>query len=198
MSTVAEKREKEVSELMAFVRSMAEPVDVSRENLEQIRNAMVDIANREELWAEDQFSAPNEDGKVQNRYLISKDDDDSYALYLNVMRKGKFTPPHNHTTWACVSAVEGEEYNYVYETEEDGPLAPGEREITLSETIVVKPGTGIALLPDDIHSISINEGESTRHLHLYGRALETLSKRITWQKDLKSCNYFEMDVKTIA
>ena len=45
MSTVAEKREKEVSELMAFVRSMAEPVDVSRENLEQIK----DMAEHEKL-----------------------------------------------------------------------------------------------------------------------------------------------------
>ncbi len=197
MSTVSAKREQEVNDLMTYVKSLAEPVTVTRENLNKIKGAMVDIANRKELWAEEEFPAPKEEGKVQNRYLIAKDDDDSYALYLNVMHKGKYTPPHNHTTWACVSAVEGDEYNYVYETEEEGPLEPGERQINLAETIVVQPGQGIALLPDDIHAIAINEGTSTRHLHLYGRALETLSKRLTWDKDMKTCHYFEMDVKTI-
>ena len=198
MSSVSEKREQAVAELMAFVRSMADPVDVSRDNLEQIKQALVDIAKRDDIWAEEEFPAPTEEGKVQNRYLISRDDDDSYALYLNVMHKGKYTPPHNHTTWACVSAVEGEEYNYVYTPDEEGPLKPGDRPITQSDTIVVKPNQGIALLKDDIHAIEIREGEATRHLHLYGRALETLSGRLTWQKDMKSCDYFEMNVKTIA
>ncbi|MCP5382399.1 MAG: hypothetical protein H6912_08505 [Kordiimonadaceae bacterium] len=196
MSDVAEKREQAINELMDKVKSLAGPVEVTKDNLEKIKSEMVAIAARKELWDEDQFPAPT-DGKVQNRYLITKDDDDSYALYLNVMHKGKYTPPHNHTTWACVSAAEGEEYNYVYETDEEGPLVPGERSISLANTIVVKPGQGIALMPDDIHSIAINEGESTRHLHLYGRALETLDKRLLWDEDKKNCKYFVMDVKTI-
>jgi len=196
MSSVAETRDAALSDIMAKVRSLAGPVEVSRDNLEKIKEAMVAFAARTELWAEDQFPAPT-DGKVQNRYLITKDDDDSYALYLNVMHKGKYAKPHNHTTWACVTAVEGEEYNYVYTPDEEGPLEPGQRQIQLTDTIVVKPGQGIALLPDDIHAIAINEGSSTRHLHLYGRALETLDGRILWQKDLKSCNFYDMDIKTI-
>lgn len=197
MSSVAAKREAEVTEIMAFVRSMAEPVDVSRENLDKIKQVMIDFASRDEIWDEDQFPAPTEEGKVQNRYLISKDDDDSYALYLNVMHQGKYTPPHNHTTWACVTAVEGEEFNYVYTPDEGGPLKPGERPISKSETVIVKPGQGIALLKDDIHAIEIKKGEATRHLHLYGRALETLTKRVTWDKDLKNCFVYEMNIPTI-
>ena len=92
MSSVAAKREAEVAEIMAFVRSMAEPVNVTRENLEKIKNVMIDFAAREDIWADEEFPAP-EEGKVQNRYLITKDDDDSYALYLNVMNKGKYAPP---------------------------------------------------------------------------------------------------------
>ena len=106
-------------------------------------------------------------------------------------------PPHNHTTWACVTAVEGEEYNYVYSVEEEGPLEPGDRPIRQSDTINVKPGQGIALLADDIHAIEIREGEATRHLHLYGRALETLDRRLLWDKDLKSCRYYDLNIKTI-
>ncbi|MBT5072145.1 MAG: hypothetical protein HOJ34_11030 [Kordiimonadaceae bacterium] len=196
MSSVSEKREQELEVIMNKVRNLAGPVEVSRENLEQVKEVMIALAGKGEYWAEDQFAAPL-DGKIQNRYLIAKDDDDSYALYLNVMHKGKYAPPHNHTTWACVTAAQGEEFNYVYTPDAEGPLEPGMRPIQLTDTIVVKPGQGICLLPDDIHAIAINEGESTRHLHLYGRALETLENRILWEKDLKTCNYYDMDIKTI-
>lgn len=195
MSSISEIRETEVTALLENVRSLAGPVEVSSENLEEIKSALVAIADKYDYWNEDEFPAPT-DGKVHTRYLISQDDDDSYALYLNVMHTGKVAPPHNHTTWACIAAVEGEEYNYIYETEEDGPLVPGDREISLAKTIVVKPGQGVGLLADDIHSIAINEGTSTRHLHLYGRGLETLTKRLMWDKELKNCQYFIMDVKT--
>lgn len=195
MNSVKIQRETEVENLLNNVRELAEPVNVSPGNLKKIEKAMVEIANKKEYWCEEEFPAPK-DGKVQTRYLISKDDDDSYALYLNVMHTGKVTPPHNHTTWACISAVEGEEYNYLYDTEKEGPLVPGERKINQKGEFVVKPGQGISFLADDIHSIAINEGTSTRHLHLYGRALETLHKRLMWDKDHKKCEYFVMDVKT--
>lgn len=193
--TATAEREAAVKDLIDFTKSVAGPNDVSRENLQQIRGLLEGIASIEKYWCEDEFPAPTE-GKVQTRYLISQDDDASYALYLNVMHTGKVAPPHNHTTWACIAAVEGEEYNYVYEPKEAGPLLPGDREIELSKTIVVKPGQGIDLLPNDIHSIAINDGESTRHLHFYGRGLETLDRRLMWDKDLKSCKVFVMDVKT--
>lgn len=195
MTAIKEIREKEVTALLNDVRNLAEPVEVSRENLDKIKDALVEIAHKEEFWCEDEFPAPPE-GKVQTRYLISQDDDDSYALYLNVMHTGKVAPPHNHTTWACIAAVEGAEYNYLYDTEISGPLVPGDRAINLKDTIIVKPGQGVGLAKDDIHSIAINEGMSTRHLHLYGRGLETLTKRLMWDKELKSCEYFVMDVKT--
>lgn len=195
MGAATEQRNAEVTKLLGDVRSLAGPVDVSRDNLTNIKDALVAIASKNDYWCEEEFPAPT-DGAVHKRYLVSQDDDDSYALYLNVMHTGKVTPPHNHTTWACIASVEGEEANYVYTPETEGPLVPGERKISLSESIVVKPGQGIGLLPNDIHSIAINDGESTRHLHLYGRGLETLEKRLMWSKDLKSCEYFVMDVKT--
>ena len=195
MSTVAEIRNTAVNDLLEFSRSIAKPNEVSSENLERIKNNLVEIADRKEFWCEEEFPAPT-DGQVHKRYLISQDDDDSYALYLNVMHTGKKTPPHNHTTWACIASVEGEEQNYVYEPKEAGPLVPGDREIELSKSIVVKPGQGIGLLPDDIHAIAINDGESTRHLHFYGRGLETLDRRLMWDKELETCKVFVMDVKT--
>ncbi|MDA0707664.1 MAG: hypothetical protein O2963_01125 [Proteobacteria bacterium] len=195
MSNIKTQRDKAVKTLLKDVRSLAGPVKVSRDNINIIKSKLVAISERNELWNEDEFPAPTGD-QVHTRYLISQDDDESYALYLNVMLTGKKTPPHNHTTWACISAVEGEEYNYVYEPKKEGPLVPGDREISQKETIIVKPGQGIGLLADDIHAIEIKEGVSTRHLHLYGKALETLSERLMWDKELKTCEIFKMVVKT--
>ena len=195
MSNIKTERDEAVTTLLGDVRSLVGPVEASRDNINKIKSKLVDIANHKEYWNEQEFPAPTGD-QVHTRYLISQDDDDSYALYLNVMLTGKKTPPHNHTTWACISAVEGEEYNYLYEPEADGPLVPGDRAISQKDTIVVQPGQGIGLLADDIHAIEIKDGVSTRHLHLYGRALETLSERMMWDKELKTCEKFKMVVKT--
>ena len=195
MTVIKEAREAEVANLLKNVRLLAGPVDVSLENLDTIKQALVAIADKSEFWCEQEFPGPVGD-KVHTRHLISQDDDDSYALYLNVMHTGKVSPPHNHTTWACIAAVEGQECNYRYQPTIEGPLVEGDREIKQTQTIVVEPGQGIGLSKDDIHSIAINEGTSTRHLHLYGRALETLDRRLMWDKELKSCKIFVMDVKT--
>jgi hypothetical protein len=44
--------------------------------------------------------------------------------------------------------------------------------------VTVQPGTPIAFLPDDLHSIHVIGDAPTLHFHLYGRPLETLSQRI--------------------
>jgi predicted metal-dependent enzyme (double-stranded beta helix superfamily) len=161
---------------------------VTRAAMQEVLTSLEMLARQTELWSSDRFHDPKPD-ELQVRHFVREDPDQTFALYLNVLRPGKRIFPHNHTTWACVAAVAGQEHNTLHEVVEGG-LRIGPAKLRKIEQIVVEPGRGIAMLPDDIHSVEVGGDRVVRHLHFYGLALEAASGGIMFdpQKNVAYAN----------
>lgn len=190
VSSIAEARAKAVSDTVDRIREIEHTRGVTRESLSEMRECLYALALQQELFPREDFPPPA-DGDTNIRYVLSEDDDQRFALYLNSILPGKLTEPHNHTTWAIVVAVEGEEQNRFYKRTDDGSV-PGKATLEFDEEIVVKPGVGVAMMPDDIHSIAVVGNTPTLHFHMYGRAIETLSERVGYDIEEGTYEYYTL------
>ena len=165
-----------VAATMDRVKGIERSMGVTRPALDAIKAELLTLAANEALFPAAEFPPPPEGEKGSKRYLLQEDPDGRFALYMLALNPGNDTKPHDHTTWAVVTAVEGQELNKVYRRVDDGGT-PGAAKLELAREVMVEPGTGIALMPEDIHSIHTHGTASTRHLHCYGLALERLDDR---------------------
>jgi predicted metal-dependent enzyme (double-stranded beta helix superfamily) len=158
------------------IRGIERSEGITRAMLEAVKAEMMKLAAQENLFPSGEFPPPPAGQTGANRYLLQEDPDSRFALYLNALNPGNETKPHDHTTWAVVVAVEGQELNKVYRRTDDG-RDPLRCELGIDHEVMVEPGRGITLMPDDIHSIHTTGSVPTRHLHMYGTALEKLDDR---------------------
>lgn len=178
-----------IAETLERVRAIAAEQGVNRPALEAIKEALVELALRPGLFPRDDFPAGRDREEFHPIYRLAEDPDHSFALYMSTADPGKKVPPHNHTTWAVIVGVDGEEENFFYERTDDGK-APGRAELRQVGHEVVRRGTGVCLMPEDIHHIQTGGERPTLHLHLYGLALEQLTGRIAFDTAEGTCRVF--------
>ena len=167
-----QSRHDAVQAMIARIREIAPKPEVTREDLERIKPVLAELASRTELFPEDSFTvAPGTHGAI---YELATDVDRRYALYASAGVGGKAQPPHNHTTWAVIVGVSGEELNRFYDrTPDNGVSEKGQH--------VVRQGAGVSFMPDDLHSIHIDG--PLLNFHMYGLGLEQLARREYYKPD---------------
>ena len=178
-----------VAAAVGRVREIESSMGVTRPALEAIRAELMNLAGQDHLFPSSEFPSPPNGEKGSNRYLLREEDNNRFALYLNALNPGNETKPHDHTTWAVVVAVDGQELNKVYQRMDDGS-DPDRCDMRVAEEIMVEPGRGICLMPEDIHSIHTMGTKPTRHLHMYGLALEKLDGRRAFDDKTGEVSYY--------
>jgi len=192
------ERARRISETIADIRAIESTKGVTPAALDGIKSELLKLAEDRSLFPMEEFAIdPDTDG-ISGLFRLAEDDDHRFALYASVGNPGKGVPPHNHTTWAVIAGVHGEEHNIFYTRTDDGSVAgQGVVEPTGEET--VRHGTGVTLMPDDIHSIHIKGETQTLHLHMYGLALEQLHERVMYDRQAGTYKVFsaEQNIKSI-
>lgn len=179
---IAAARAAAVAATLDRIRAIEKAQGVTRASLDAIKAEMLELSAHEKLFPTAEFPPLPAGEKGSQRYLLQEDPGGRFAMYMLALNPGNSTKPHDHTTWAVVAAVEGQELNRVYRRADDGSV-PGHCRLELAREVVVEPGTGIALMPEDIHSIHTTGDRSTRHLHVYGMALEKLDQRLAYDQE---------------
>tara|TARA_B100000029_G_scaffold460972_1_gene492365 strand:- start:1097 stop:1705 length:609 start_codon:yes stop_codon:yes gene_type:complete len=195
-NSIGQQREQAVADTLARVREIETTQGVNRASLNDMRDELYKLAARTELFPKHDFPPPVDD-TPNVRYLLSEDSDKRFALYMNSIKPGKLTDPHNHTTWAVVAAVEGEEINRFYKRTDDGS-DEGKASLEQTEEVIVRPGVGVAMMPDDIHSIAVVGESPTLHLHMYGKSLDTITDRLGFDLEAGTVDRYNDKAGTTA
>lgn len=168
-------RSEAVAATMAAMKAaLANGVDAG--TLHQAKAHLLELAARDELFPFSAFPLPQ--GEVVERtYLLHQEAGDGTALYVNAAGAAQSYGPHDHgDSWAIVVAVRGREKHCFYKRRDDGKVA-GRAEIEETGTLIVEPGTGIAMVPGAIHAIEAFEEAPLLHLHCYARPFESMTNR---------------------
>ena len=178
------QRQQAIAETVARVREIETRQGVNPPSLEAIKTVLMELAARKDLFPVEDFPPPEaKAGHPSCLYLLSEDDDHRFALYANSTNRKYVNAPHNHTTWAVIVGVHGEEPNRLYKRSADGGVEQ-------TAMTVVKQGSGVAFMPDDLHSLDIPGGEPMLNFHMYGLAIPQLFKREYYNAREHSWHYY--------
>jgi predicted metal-dependent enzyme (double-stranded beta helix superfamily) len=163
------ERRHEIAAAVDDIRGIETRDGVTRTSLARIRERLMALAARRDLFTDADFPPPAPgDGARASLYRLSEDPDHRFALYANASLGGYGTPVHDHTTWAVIVGVTGEELNRFYDPTPEGGVRERGRH-------AVRAGTGVSFMPEDLHSIHIEA--PLLNFHMYGLGLEQLHGR---------------------
>jgi predicted metal-dependent enzyme (double-stranded beta helix superfamily) len=181
--SVSQQRAAAVAETVARIRTIEKEQGINPQSLVAIRRELLTLAARAELFPAEDFPLPEPGAKTNScLYRLSEDPDHRFALYANSARAEVNSPAHNHTTWAAIVGVRGEEENRFYKRAEQGVEQTG--------GAVVRQGSGVVFMPNDLHSIHIKGAEPVLNFHMYGLGLEQLHKREFYDPKQQSWRIF--------
>ncbi len=177
-------RAEAIARTVSRVRAIEAAGGVSADSLHAIREELLALAARHDLFRLEDFPPPAPGGPRQScLYRLSEDPDHRFALYANAALGRYANAAHNHATWAVIVGVYGEELNRLYRRAQDGGIEE-------TGTAIVGTGTGLTFLPDDLHSLDIDARTPMLNFHMYGLALEQLSERRYWSPQERLWRHF--------
>src|SRR5919204_4680896 len=140
MDERAIERKEEIERAVADIRALERGGGVTRDTLEKIKQRLIRLAARQDLFTARDFPPPQPGAKRNScLYRVAEDADHRFALYVNSSDGNYGTPAHNHTTWAVIVGVTGEELNRFYDRADGGVRETG--------NAVVRQGTGVCSCP---------------------------------------------------
>ena len=177
-SDVASRRAAAVAAFIATARRLIpDPEAATPDQLRAVAAALEQLGLQRDLFPAEHFPV-SEDNPAQV-YRLSEEPGGRHALYVSAGLPGKAQPPHDHTTWAIIAGISGNERNVFYER---SPTADPARDALAAEkTVDVVPGVSVQLSPTDVHTIELVGDEPGLHLHFYGRALDRMPGRVVFE-----------------
>lgn len=175
---IASQRARAISAFLDTVRRLLpDPQQAQPAQLQAVAQALEQLGLRKDLFVPAHFPVSAAD--PAHIYRLAEDADGRYALYISAALPGKGQPPHDHTTWAIIAGVQGNERNVVYGRQPTDD--PARDRLEPLRSIDVVPGTSVTLTPDEVHTIVLLDGAPGLHLHLYGLALDRLVDRVVFE-----------------
>ena len=115
---IKQARDQAVAKTMQSIRSIEKDMGVNYPALKEIRTELISLTADQNLFPAEDFPLDPTGGDVV--YRLSEDNDHRFALYGSVGSEGKSVSPHNHSTWAVIVGVYGDEVNQFYQCTSGG------------------------------------------------------------------------------
>jgi rhodanese-related sulfurtransferase/predicted metal-dependent enzyme (double-stranded beta helix superfamily) len=178
--SITDQRDAAVAATIETARGIIARMGVTRAAIDQLKPVLIALGERTDLFPPAHFRIPS--GRANGIFHLAEDADGSFALYGSAGLPGAKQLPHDHTTWAVIAGIYGDEHNVFYRRSDDDSVA-GRGTLEQTGEVTVRKGSACALMPDDFHTIETRGAGPKLHLHLYGRTLEDLPGRIGFESD---------------